>query len=247
MKNGVWIRSFNASGIEAFESFLDRFEKGEATDVDAHALARDTRFSDLPDRRLMINVPMVASKRSLAKLVCQSFQDAGYAELPLVTSIEYRNMWTWLACRSFHLIRSHRANRSLNDFAYFVCSREWNRFYRHRIAGPARIYWLFRDRPQDASLLLHGHAYEHSDWEEQLAARQGRIRNRDLIATANRLYWDVGNHRPKRGAQTRTRPGTVRRLLSFIDQVDLTYDVNSMTPDQILDLLPAEFDRWKDS
>lgn len=247
MTGKVWIRSFDARGIDAFRSFLERYQEGKATDVDARRLAADAKLSNRINQRLEIDIPMIASKKSLAKLVCQSFQDAGYTALPLVPSDEYRNMWTWIACSSFHLIKPRRADTALNDHSYYVCSQDWKRFYRHRIAGPARIYWMFRGRPLDASLLLHGRAYEHSDWEEQLAARQGRIRNRDLIATANRLYWDVGNHRPKRGAQTRTRPGTVRRLLSFIDQVDLTYDVNSMTPDQILDLLPPEFDRWKDS
>lgn len=247
MTDKVWIRSFSARGVEEFESFLDRYQNGDANEIDAQMLSEDTNLSELVGRGLMIDIPMTATKRELAQLVCQAFQDAGSTELPIVPSTEYRNMWTWLACSSFHLIKTRRANRVLNEYSYYVCSQDWNRFYRHRIAGPARIYWLFRDRPRDASLLLHGRADEHSDWEAQLAGRQSRIRNRELISTANRLYWDVERHRPKRGAQTRNRSGTVRRLLAFIDQVDLTYDVNSMTPDQILDLLPPEFDRWKQS
>lgn len=247
MADKVFIRSFNTSGVAAFESFLWRYQNREAEVGEAHALAENTSLSEIVDRQLKVDIPVIASKKKLAEMVCQAFKDAGTTELPIVPTTEYQHMWTWLACRSFDLIRTRRTDRVLRESAYYVCSQDWNRFYRHRIAGPARIYWLFRDRIRDANLLLHGEASEHSDWEAQLAGRQGRIRNLELTATANRLYWNFEQSRPKRGAQTRSRPGTLRRLLAFIDQVDLTYDVNSMTPDQILDLLPAEFDRWKDS
>jgi hypothetical protein len=37
----------------------------------------------------------------------------------------------------------------------------------------------------------------------------------------------------------------VRRLVAVIQQFDLTYDLYAMTADQILTLLPPEFDRWR--
>jgi hypothetical protein len=50
---------------------------------------------------------------------------------------------------------------------------------------------------------------------------------------------------PKRGVLTRTRPGNLRRLIAVIDQFDLTYDLYATSPDDILTLLPPEFDRCR--
>lgn len=74
------------------------------------------------------------------------------------------------------------------------------------------------------------------------------ISNRSLIEAVDRLYFDPASEeggRPKRGALTRTRPGNVRRLVAVSDQFDLTYDMYAMSCQQILDLLPAEFDKWR--
>ena len=247
----VIVRTFNARGVERFRQALDSYQAREANVRDVTALATDPSLSGALRQRLSIDVPMLASKRDLAALVCSAFINAGNTQLPIVPTPEYQHMWTWLAARCFHLIKTPSMSRKLNEHAYYVCDNNWNRFYRHRIAGPARLYWLFRSRIEDARILLHGPAHEHSDWEAQLAGRQNRIRHPELIAAANTLYWDGAKQRPKRGAQTRPSNssraggGTLRRLITFIDQVDLTHDVNSMSSDQILDLLPKEFDRWK--
>ena len=40
-------------------------------------------------------------------------------------------------------------------------------------------------------------------------------------------------------------PGTLPRLISVLNQLYMTYDVYGMTAQQLLNLLPPEFDRWK--
>lgn len=38
--------------------------------------------------------------------------------------------------------------------------------------------------------------------------------------------------------------GSARRLVRIIRQSQLTYDLNSMNGDQIVEMLPFEFDKW---
>ena len=60
------------------------------------------------------------------------------------------------------------------------------------------------------------------------------------------LYFDEERGRPKVGAAVKTKkPGTLRRFVDVIRQFDLTYDFYSMTGQEILALLPAEFDRFR--
>jgi len=40
-------------------------------------------------------------------------------------------------------------------------------------------------------------------------------------------------------------PGTLYRFIDVIQQLDLTYDLYSMNGEEILGLLPPEFDRWR--
>jgi hypothetical protein len=81
---------------------------------------------------------------------------------------------------------------------------------------------------------------------EQLASRQEIITNLGILGTATLLYLDTKKDRPKRGAaSTKRKPGTLRRFVDLIQQLDLTYDLYSMQPTEILGLLPAEFDGWR--
>jgi hypothetical protein len=66
-----------------------------------------------------------------------------------------------------------------------------------------------------------------------------------MLEALNALYLDRAHGRPKRGAQVASpEPGTLHRFVHVLQQLDVTYDVYGMTGQQILDLLPPEFDRW---
>jgi hypothetical protein len=71
------------------------------------------------------------------------------------------------------------------------------------------------------------------------------IANRGVLEAALMLYFDPKKRRPKPGAQTPGNPGTVRRLVHVLQQLDLTYDIYGLSGRQILELLPEEFDEWK--
>jgi len=50
------------------------------------------------------------------------------------------------------------------------------------------------------------------------------------------------------GMQARVRagqPGTLRRFVRLLQQLDLTYDIYGMSGSAIVDLLPPEFDSWR--
>ncbi len=245
----MWVRSFNNQGMDSFRAFLDRYQSGDARVEEAEEIARSSRFSDLVEPRIEINIPRICTKRELAALVCDGFVKAQYNELPTRISERNRGIWTWLAAVSFHLIRSRSIRQgkpNLRDYSYYILSDSGLRYYRHRVAGPARIHWLFRDQPRDARLFLSSEIDQVSEFEERLAVTVRYISNRELMKAADALYFDPKTFRHKRGAVSGAgRPGVLRRFMAVIDQIDMTYDLHSMKADQILELLPREFDRWK--
>ncbi len=57
------------------------------------------------------------------------------------------------------------------------------------------------------------------------------------------MYWDDTAKNLKRGAAGKGG-GSARRLVRIIRQYQLTYDLNSMNGNEIVELLPDEFAKW---
>ncbi len=64
------------------------------------------------------------------------------------------------------------------------------------------------------------------------------------MEAADELYWDKVKKRPKTNASNRKMMGNIRRLVAVIWQLELTYDVYTMSAEKILQLLPSEFQQW---
>ncbi len=247
----VLVRSFTEQGMKSFEAFLASYQEGKSSPDDARELAASTSLSVLVSNRVQIDIPATANKRLFAMAVCDAFEDAGVRELPFNSTQHDRGMWTWLAAISFNLIRPRTIRAStgtpqLRDSSYYILSENNLRVYRHRVARPTRIYWMYRNDSQNTRLFLRGNLWEVSEFEERLAVNLRYLSNAALIEAAHVLYYDSKNARQKpRAVSEATNPGVLRRFMTVIDQLDQTYDLRSMSSEQIVDLLPREFDRWK--
>jgi len=80
----------------------------------------------------------------------------------------------------------------------------------------------------------------------ELSCRQDLLANKGVIEAANSLYYDEKKEQLKRGSAVKTaKAGSLRRFIDVVQQLDLTYDLHSMTGEQVLRLLPSEFDDWR--
>jgi hypothetical protein len=66
-----------------------------------------------------------------------------------------------------------------------------------------------------------------------------------IVQMTIKLYWDPNTNRWKDGASATEGPGVILRLMEVLGQFDLTYDLHSLTADQLYNMLPKEFDRFK--
>jgi len=71
------------------------------------------------------------------------------------------------------------------------------------------------------------------------------LRNSGVVEALDRLYFNAKTGRPKRGATTESRPGSVRRFIALMRQLEVNFDLYALGANEILDLLPAEFDAWR--
>jgi hypothetical protein len=184
------------------------------------------------------------SKLELAEYLQNCFAGAGLKRgevLPL------NGLWTWLAYVWFDqlapITSPATAGRDIKEDAKYICSSDYRDYYRHLVSGPYSIYSLHG--ANNSSIFLYSPVNEHNDFIEQFASRPFIISHKNIVEAIHRLYFDAQGGQPKRGAQSRTRPGNIRRFVSVIQQFELTYDIYTMPADSILNLLPPEFDGWK--
>jgi hypothetical protein len=109
---------------------------------------------------------------------------------------------------------------------------------------------VFQLHGQRSTALLAGAVDTHGEASEQILAREKLRNNRALFEAIDRLYVSRGEELPggwglKRGARSKNKPGTMRRLGKVLRQFDLTYDLYGMSGPQIYDLLPKEFNKFK--
>jgi hypothetical protein len=157
-------------------------------------------------------------------------------------------LWSWLSIFYFDSVCTSRNGKRkvLADPHYILEAADYQRRYRHLLATPYRIRTEVPDHNRiflDAPLPVHG------DVVEQTVSKLYLLRFPAVREAIDRLYFDEGTGRPKRGIvpkKTSARPGDLRNRLPLrIGQLQRTYDVAGLTGDQLLRLLGREFDRWR--
>jgi hypothetical protein len=235
----VRIRRLTENGIQRFDEFLASL----ATDAPyplPYGLLNDSDASSDFDRDLEAEPKKFATRFDAAKYLNDLFGDV---EIDVTQDV---GLWSWLSLFHFEQICPKKNGRFVpgERARWIPATTEHFRYYRHLLAGPYRIYSVNRDNPERAMIFLFGPLGTVGHFYYQLVSRQEYITNKAIVQLATELYFDPVSNRQKRGAQTRGKPGTVFRLASFLNQLDTTWDLYSMTPDEFRERLPSEFGRF---
>jgi hypothetical protein len=241
------LRTLNERGIKEFRGYLQQIRDGAEFRASPAILYLDDYSAPIAprtsreerSRSIEIGPRPFANKYDAGQYLAQLLTD-----LPAATASD-PGLWSWLALYYFDQLSPVDAegNRRPREDYHYIPSDEsgWLRD-RHLLAGP---YKLFALHQQHSRLLLHPPVHQHGAFVYDLGHRRDLITNRGLIEAMDLLYWDPKRHRPKRGATTRTTPGNLRRLITVVQQLDFNYDLYGMRAEEILRLLPGEFDGWK--
>src|SRR5262249_61882818 len=98
-----------------------------------------------------------------------------------------------------------------------VRNRKWSRHI-------VRMSWMsVKDHGEAARVMLSVPISKHTDVMEQIGGQQEAFGARSVVELADRLYFDVGTGRLRRGAQSKGG-GSPRRLRTFLRQFRRTYD-----------------------
>ncbi|HVS30734.1 MAG TPA: hypothetical protein VMS98_04680 [Thermoanaerobaculia bacterium] len=225
------LRRLNVKGIAAFRQYLASIRAGSEFQSSPALLYVDD-YSVAIKPRVDIEAREFSSKMEAAKYLTGVLTD-----VTLDTAL-----WSWLALFYFDQlapVRTDDKRRPREDYHYIPADQ---RPERHLLAGP---YKLYRLHGEHARVLLHPPVHQHGRFIFDLDYRRDLLTNRGLIQVVDDLYWNPETKRPRRGATSDDRPGSLRRLIAVVQQFELNYDLYGMSAEEIRALLPAEFDVWQ--
>ena len=234
------LRKLNEEGLHRFSEWL---ADGAAGAVPVGLLSDPQTSEPLP-------VAIFPEQRNFA----DRFEFGTYLNqllAPFDATMISQNQGLWSALAIFWFDQLCPANdegqrKPKEDYSY-ILSRDYRKYYRHLVRSP----WFFvREHGDNCKFILLASSQTNSPLqvsgeilENFAGTSQALLRNRTLIAEANRLYSDPQTGRPRKGTAGKGG-GSARRLAQILKQFELTYDAESMLEGKLLKLLPKEFDRW---
>jgi len=231
------VRALNTTGLEQFRAYLAQI-RGGASAKPPFSLLTDSAATTELSTEAWVDRHLFASRWSLGE-----YLNAQLAPLPTREVEGYRGLWAWLSLFFFDQVCPPRPERRPGQDYRHVPDFSFRYRYRHLLYGPYAVYRRHRGY---AILLLSGPPHIEQGIYQEITSRLDLIASHGVIEALNALYLDRKRGTPKAGAQAGARrPGTVRRFVQVLQQLDVTYDIYGMSGKEILDLLPPEFDVWR--
>jgi hypothetical protein len=236
------LRRFNSDGISGFATYRARLAL-ESNLPPPLQMLEDPAFTEAIPAEIDVPKRNFATRLEAGRFLNELLEHAGIA-LPE----RDRGLWTWLTLFYFDEVcpADGNGNRDPQDEARLMPLLDnHQRFYRHLLLGPFLIVRAHRDNPERALAMLCNPLWKPGEIVEQLASRKELVTNRGVIELATRLYYDAAQKSFKRGAGSSVK-GAARRLAALLNQLDLTFYLYGMSADELLALLPKEFDRFRE-
>jgi hypothetical protein len=238
--SAMTVRSLNRRGIDRFLQYLDSLRAESAAEPPAELLDDATYTRELS---VDLDVAHIAFDGRLhaAEYLFELLEPLSRAEID-----RSPGLWSWLSLFYFDQVCpvGLGGSRKPGQSYRHVPDTSYKYRHRHLLLGPYQVY---RRHGRSAALLLSGPVHRESSIYHELGSRGDLMVNQGVIDAATALYFDANTGQPKRNAyRPGGPPGTVLRFIRVLQQLDVTYDIHGMTGAEIVDLLPPEFDSWRE-
>lgn len=230
------IRKFNAEGLAQFAAWLEAHRhKASAPPV---AMLTDPALTEMVSGLGPISTDAFATKYEMGKEVLKALGTNWEAH------INDAGLMAWL---SLALHKSTMVDGKGQVFIgtpsrhILALDTQWKNYThcrRHLVRSAAFFLGHYGDKGRVFLAELPG---ENSKLEEQVPARikKGLAYCRSLAEAIYQLYWDEKRQTHRRGSRGEGAGGIIR-LIKILEQLDVTFDIQTVTGDQLVALLPKE-------
>ncbi len=227
-------------GIERFSAFIDSLRTDDPQDFPKDILQVGDYAQKLGGDILWLDNLNLDDRLATARALNEIVEKIGLSSAERDTGF-----WVWCSAYLFDRLckRSKGGRFAPGEIAIWVPQPDnWRRYYRHYLASIWRVYLAHRNNEKELIGLLNGPVNIPGELWAQLAAYQLLITNASMIDVVYCLYWDKEKNIRKPGSGG----NSPRRLVQVLKQFERTWDFFAMSGEQIVALLPREFDRFKE-
>ena len=244
------IRQMNAKGIAASKAYLANLRAGQVDEpFPAHVLS-DAEYAEVLEPATIIEARSFANRREAGQYLIEKL-----AHFPIEEVQRNCGLWSWLGMFYFNSLVDYDGNGNPDlgrnpDVAYVIDpsaeGRGDRRYFAHRLLLAYETYTL---HGENAWFMLDQPVNSVGQLADRLIGKPVAFRSQGIVRLAHLLYTDPDAKSMKRGfggggQENQRRPGNLMRFIDVLDQLYMTYDVYGMTAEELMKLLPAEFDRW---
>lgn len=233
-------RRLNDAGIEAFRTYLQRLRDNPTLPPPWTLLSDDAVSEPLHDQ-IEAALERFENRMAFARWLHAAADKSGHP-IPRTDA----GFWAWLSLALFDEVcpvDSSGKRKPGADARHIPDRINWRRRYRHLLANPFDVFWLHKDDPVRASAVLLNPLHQPGELTEQFTARIELVACPGTMALATYLYID-----PHTGARRRGASGTsARRFGKLMNQYARTWDLPLTQAPKFAELLPKEFERFKQS
>ena len=244
MSEQTTVCEFTTDGIEAARNYLRGIRVGGWTPLPT-GLLNDHSYAQPVQPEAYVEARRFANRREAGKYLASRLQPLGAEK---VAGNAY--LWSWLGIFYLGQMRQDGTQRQgeYPEAAYLIDPQSHDSRDRshHRLM---MAYDVWMQCGEDAWLLLDEPTGSMGQFALRIVQSPEIFRSRGVVPLAHMLYADESTRRLRPGSLGSSRasapPGSLPRLINVLNQLSMTYDVYGMTAEQLLPLLPQEFDRFR--
>lgn len=234
------IRELNAEGTRQFKEYLESLAEFSNTPIPLYLLT-DPDYSVELEFEVALDDREFNSRYDMASYLVDRMRAVNLQDY-----LGNSGFWTWLGLYWFNQLcpADGAGSRTPSKPYNYILSNNFKHQPRHAIRTS---YLLVKNYGEDARFLLCNPMQTRGDLTEQMSTRQFFIECDGVVRAASALYFDKSKDWYKTGAASYKRKGNIRRLISFLRQIELTYDLYSIHHEDLIGMLPGEFDAFRKS
>jgi len=236
------LRAFNKKGVAAFTEYLDALREDPKRPVPTDLLDKPTLTRPL-DQPIKATPEKFGSRMDFACWLHDAAKESD-AKVPTKDA----GFWAWLSLALFDQVcpANAKGERAVKELPRYIPQLDSSRrYYRHALVGSYLVFLRFEKKPEIASPLLCGSLVKLHDEAYRLFVENQLLVHAPAIETLRNFYYDPQEDRIRRGAQGKNTPGSIRRFAKLLSQYSRTYDLDSLPADKLAEMLPDEFNRWR--
>ena len=206
------LRCFNAQGMERYENTVRKI-KNETRFLGSQlsSILEDPELTDIVVAEEVLEVRDFDTRFELAAHVDEVIAKSkmSFQEVRGKTEI-----WNWLAALFFEKLIKFKDGKpvlgAVETYLAETYKSNFQRYYRHKIAGPWTVFKIHENNPEIAKFMLKPEPSVGGEIFEVFSTRVELIVNESFMEAVRLLYWDDDTGDYKRGAAGKD-PGSARK------------------------------------